>query len=125
MEYGLSALLAKHDPEGRIFQMDPYSLFKLLKSTDDSGQLHYKARRVQLEMYSGAISNVLINDNHWVVLYINALEKKVYFLDSLGNSDSERQIGDRCLKLLRQVLKSIYFVLKYLKISIFALSIEC
>ncbi len=99
MEYGLSALLAKYDPRQKIFQMDPFSLYKLLCSGD--GGIHYKARRAKLENFEGAISNVLVNGNHWVLIYINTSEKKLFFIDSCRGSEAERPIAEKCIELLR------------------------
>ena len=45
------------------------------------------------EQHKAAISFIHKNNNHWILIYINAINKKVYIIDSIKNCNEVSEVS--------------------------------
>ncbi|XP_063075866.1 uncharacterized protein LOC134465901 [Engraulis encrasicolus] len=90
--------------EERVYVMDPYVAHIILHGSREAvwGQL---LPRVNFDSYEAVMSFVNISNVHWKLLYLSALDRKVFVVDPARNPD-EQEDSDAAAKKFREYFKT-------------------
>ncbi|XP_073730811.1 uncharacterized protein [Misgurnus anguillicaudatus] len=89
IEYYLSLMRNQHEAAKKIIIISHFTVDVIMNEEEEVIKRQLMSK-VKIDNFDAALGVLNLNENHWILIFLNATSKKVYVLDPFGRDEEEQ-----------------------------------